>query len=70
MKSDVADYFKDGDANKRQSGRLIVASLSVLFDPEDVRYLIIRIPLRKMTRIGKVGESLSHALIDDCTTCV
>ena len=31
-KSYVADYFKDGDANKRQSGRLIIASLSVLFD--------------------------------------
>ena len=26
---------------------------------EDVRYPIIRIPLRKVTRIGKVGESLS-----------
>jgi hypothetical protein len=58
VKSYVADYYKDGDVNKRQLGRFIVASLSVVFDPEDVRHPILRIPLRKVTRLGKVSFTL------------
>ena len=38
---------------RKQVGRLKVCSHSVVFDPEDIRQPILRLPLRNVARIGK-----------------
>lgn len=40
-------------AHRKQVGRLKVCSHSVVFDPEDIRQPILRLPLRNVARIGK-----------------
>lgn len=60
-----ADYVRAGETNSKWSGRLKVCSHSVVFDPEDIRQPLLRLPLRHMTRIGKYERG---PLLELCAT--